>query len=196
MVVIGGCQGAFADGEMRPHAHYNPQSCPLPLKDLQVKAPHVALSKSLELPKPEIVDLRTTANSPDEDAIEVIISEPILNDAALVVIASPLHSLADKAGCLQKFAATKFPDRHLDITAAHIPYLMEKYQEDAFRPLFRTVSRSRSLSTQMIHWIHNFMDRESLYGKEAIDLCSGWGRNKLYLLGLHFETVDVMDQDS
>jgi hypothetical protein len=113
MVVIGGCQGAFSDGEMRPHAHYNPQGCPLSLKDLQVRAQHVALSKSLELLKPEIVDLRTTANPPEEDAIEVIISEPILNDAALVVIASPLHSLADKAGCLQKFAATKFPDRHL-----------------------------------------------------------------------------------
>ncbi len=120
----------------------------------------------------------------------------MLSDAALVVIASPLHSLAHKALCLQEFAAAKFPDKHLEIAAAHIPHLMAKYKEKDFQPLFETMSRNRSLSEQMVHWLHNFMDRECLYGQEAVDLCSGWGRNKLYLLGLHYKFVDVMDQDS
>ena len=96
---------------------------------------------------------------------------------------------------LQTLAAAKFPDLPVEITAAHVPYLMGQYQEGDYQPLFAAMSRSRGLSEQLVHWVHNFMDRECLYGDYAIDLCSGWGRNKLYLLGQHYQFVDVMDQD-
>ena len=72
---------------------------------------------------------------------------------------------------------------------------MGQYQEGDYQPLFAAMSRSRGLSDQLVHWVHNFMDRECLYGHMAIDLCSGWGRNKLYLLGQHYKFVDVMDLD-
>ena len=41
MAVIGGCKDAGAGGEMRLQTHYNGQNCPLPLRELQVKAQHV-----------------------------------------------------------------------------------------------------------------------------------------------------------
>jgi hypothetical protein len=145
---------------------------------------------------PPIDDQRAAPEPPEKDAIVAISNVPAFKEAALVVLASPLHSHAQKAWYLQTFASAKFPDQPLGITAAHVPCLMEQYREEDYQPLFAAVSRSRGLSEQLVHWLHNFMDRECLYGETAIDLCSGWGRNKLYLLGQHYRYVDVMDQDS
>ena len=87
---------------------------------------------------------------------------PVFKEAALVVLASPLHSHAQKARCLQTLAAAKFPDRPPGITAAHVPCLMGEYREEDYQPLFAAVSRNRSLSEQLIYWLHNFMDRKCL----------------------------------
>jgi hypothetical protein len=177
LVVIGGCQDAASvSGEMRPHAHYNSQRCPLPLRELQARARHVNESPGDGLANP-LVDQRAAPDAPETGAISAIVANPLFKEAALVVLASPLHSHTKKAVFLQRLAAAKFPDQPLEITAAHVPYLMGQYQEGDYQPLFAAMSRSRGLSDQLVHWVHNFMDRECLYGTYAVDLCSGWGRN-------------------
>ena len=61
MAVIGGCKDAGPGGEMRPHAHYNGLGCPLPLRELQVKAGHVDESPSEYDLGPPIDDKRAAS---------------------------------------------------------------------------------------------------------------------------------------
>jgi hypothetical protein len=110
LVVIGGCQDAASVcGEMRPHAHYNGFGCPLPLRELQVRARHVDVSPRDGLASP-LVDQRAAPDAPETGAISAIVEDTIFKEAALVVLASPLHSHTKKALFLQRFAAAKFPD--------------------------------------------------------------------------------------
>ena len=52
------------------------------------------------------------------------------------------------------------------------------------------------MSDLMSDFLHRFMDEECMYGVRAIEFCSGWGRNKYFVLLHHYRTVDLMDRDA
>jgi hypothetical protein len=59
--------------------------------------------------------------------------------------------------------------------------------------LYEYYSGSRRMSDLMSDFLHRFMDEECMYGNKAIEFCSGWGRNKYFVLLHHYGTVDLMD---
>ena len=109
LVVIGGCQDAASvSGEMRPHAHYNSQRCPLPLRELQARARHVNESPG-DGPDQALHDQRTAPDPLETGAISAIVADPLFKDAALVVLASPLHRPTQKSFVLAEICSHEVP---------------------------------------------------------------------------------------
>ena len=65
-----------------------------------------------------------------------IINNPRLNDALLIV----MHSIAYKTLSVQNFASFKYPNKNLEITAAHIGSMIE-YQEQEFLLFYRECAK-------------------------------------------------------